>query len=353
VPVLSWLQAQLELPNRISGQQLLALLRDQHPALLELLDARAIAWWDRHCSRPQPSMTLLKLGAVFTVLSMLFISRLPAGERWSLPASTALFWIAVVLWKLLLLDWPRVLLQRRWPVAMPLLLRIGWLPLAGGSVLLATWPAAGALPMLLALSALQWMLVAVRLDAVGQFLRLNLTTLLTELGPVVLLAVWWVVLTAPFPDAQFAQLLLPAMLLLLTLALGSWEAQAAWVFDLTSLQRKALLCLLLAWCMGAAAAFWWLWPREAFKPLCAALLLIPLCLQRPIHLTPGQMSALRVLPCVAFAASVVLVLHPAIRDRFDGLGVFSLQLLCIVVVTGILAWRNETAEVLARLARGH
>jgi hypothetical protein len=359
VPVLSWLQAHVHRPPRAGGHQLLALLRDQHPALLEMLDARAVTWWDRLLSQPQPSLLLITLGVILTGFSMLTYGFVPDTEHsggWPL-LITAAAWAGVVLWKLYLIDWPRLLMQRRWPLGTPLVLKVGWLPLAASSLLLAALPIGErqwvrVAPVVLSLLALQWTWITVRPIAFGRFSDLNVGTLLVVLGPAALALFWWLAVAKDFSPPVYTQLMIPQAILLLACAFGLWETQAAWVFDLRSSQRQAALLFLALWCCAAGAAWWWLAPAAEWQPLSAALLLIALCLQRPLHVTHRQTLCLVgwwVLGPILYCAFLD---EPSLRLRSQPLAGSGLVLLSAVLLTVICAWHNERAGIINRLARG-
>jgi hypothetical protein len=358
VPVLSWLQAHVQRPQRADGHQLLALLRDQHPALVAMLDARAVAWWDRLLNRPQPSLLLIKLAVILTAFSMLTNWTTPSAERsvvW--PPITAAICAGVVLWKLYLIDWPRVLLQRRWPLGAPLALKVGWLPLASVSLLLATLPQEDrpwgrALPVVISLLALQWTWISVRANALGRLRDLLIGTLLIVFGPPALLLLWWLAIAQEFPPPLDTQLMTPLAILLLASALGLWETQASWVFDLRSSQRKAALLFLAAWCCTAGAALWWLAPADEWQPLCAALLLIVICLQRPVYISHRQTGFLVTWCVMGLIIGAAFVDEPMLRVRSQSLAGPGLVLLSAVLITVICAWHNERAGVINRLARG-
>lgn len=339
LPVLAWIVAHLNKAGRPSEFELLQYLRVHHPSLVVMLNPQAVAWWDRLASRPQPSFPLLAIGAALTGL----VSAIGWGAERNLKGglATAVTFAGLLLWKYLLLDWPRVLVRRKWPVA-PAWMRVGWLPLAATCVLLSfVFPPGSRLVWLLAvpaLAAVQWALIF-RPPAPP----VDLNTLLRGLLPYVLLIVWWIGLTEGFPIESSAGLFVLVFALTAASLFGWALTYVFWTEDLTPAWRqKILICVALA-ASGVSGLLWFATPIIEWRPACAALVLIVLAVRRQIDstLSDRQRSVLMVWLAAGSIASTTLSKHPEIVKRgFLLAGIGAVLTTSVILCVSMALW-NE------------
>jgi hypothetical protein len=124
---------------------LLQRLRVEHPTLFGQLPRETVEWWDDFARRPQPSRLLLTCLFYGTVV-VAGISILKASDEpdWLLPVlGWALFPIVgpvlAVLFKLYVIDWPALLVYRRWGSRFAPWVLLGWFPLGILNIFAATW----------------------------------------------------------------------------------------------------------------------------------------------------------------------------------------------------------------------
>jgi hypothetical protein len=134
-PLLRSFRANITQLYRWPELKLLTRLQDHHPGLIQELDAAEIAWWNRFKDKPKLSYGLLMIGRVLLFLGTVAgLQNVLSGKiPWTSAASIVLGFIATPLllafFKLYLIDWPVVLVQRRWPAGPPLRIAAGWLPM--------------------------------------------------------------------------------------------------------------------------------------------------------------------------------------------------------------------------------
>lgn len=120
-------------------------LRLQHPALYSQLPRETVDWWDRFGRRPQPSKMLLVClfvgAAVYAGIMMLIAMDSAEGPLPWLPWTLFAFLapVLIVLLKLYVVDWPTLLVYRRWGTRFSGVVLMGWLPLCVLNILAATW----------------------------------------------------------------------------------------------------------------------------------------------------------------------------------------------------------------------
>jgi hypothetical protein len=138
-PWLRWLRATLAAEH--PELEMLQYLSHRRPNLFAEIPSETIAWWQRFAQRPGPSRVLFWLGLVMTGLFIIdYVSEHAGEERWRLHmlgvlASGVGITALSILAKLYVLDWPAVLLHRRWKGPPPWKIALCWLPIAVVAVL--------------------------------------------------------------------------------------------------------------------------------------------------------------------------------------------------------------------------
>jgi hypothetical protein len=339
LPVLGWMLAHVHKAGQPGEFELLQYLRVNHPSLVTMLDPATVTWWDRLASRPQLSFPLLAVGAALAGLA----SAIGWGAERSLKGGLAMAatFAALLLWKYLLLDWPRVLVRRKWPVA-PAWMRVGWLPISVGIVLLSfAFPAGSKLIWLLsipALAALQWVLI---FRPPGPPVDLN--SLLGGLLPYVLLVVWWIGLTEGFPAESSAGLFVLVFTLMAASSFGQVLTYMFWTEELTPARRRTILASTALAASGVSALLWFATPVIEWRPACAALVLIVLAVRSQIDsaLSGRQRLVLIGWLVAGSIASMTLATHPQMVKRgflLAGIGavVTTSAIMCV-----LMAFWNE------------
>lgn len=135
--------------------QLLALLDRTRPHLLAALHQPEVQWWQRFAAGPVLSPFLLGVGykvvlpvTVFMLLVAIGVSiavHAIAYLALALVLLVAPAYIALMLGKLYLIDWPPYVVARRWP-RLPLALTVGWLPWLSATCAAALLPRTPLLP---------------------------------------------------------------------------------------------------------------------------------------------------------------------------------------------------------------
>jgi len=353
-PLWSWVLAHFHRKSRFGEYQLLHLIRIEHPALLALLNPKAIQWWDRMASRPQPSANLLLTAVLFGGLlgSISFAS----GEGVGLGLSAAGLFVGIMLWKWLLLEWPRYWMKKRWPVDPPLLIYLGWLPLSIGclvaSLLARGWVAA--LVAVLALAATQWAFI------VSYLRRLPRTEsaqdwLIAFMVPQLAIAMWWISSFEGFPAGSVESMMVPFFSLLIASGLAAPAVRGLWLTEFDGLQRRKVMAALALLSLAACFLLWWLTPYDTWRPLCAVIVLILVVLIRPIvfFLGDGQQK-LRLGWIAALVAVLVFVsVLPPMEARGvvlvgGGIGLIATS----VFSMGLELWNERQAQASRSGPRG-
>lgn len=130
--------------------EVISRLRQRNPQLLEGLNQDNLAWWDHLATRPRFSLLTFIVGFVSGIA--LTVAMKPDSAEAAAGGGVAklLEWLAVALgialFRLYLVDWPVVLVERHWPRRKPPWFSFGWLPAI--LVLLVASAAAAPLPWL-------------------------------------------------------------------------------------------------------------------------------------------------------------------------------------------------------------
>jgi hypothetical protein len=353
IRLLSWLTAHAHKTGVPGEYQLLQLLRHHHPALLQNLEPSAIAWWDKLASRPQLSAPLLFLGAFFAVLlGVIGWARGGMPEAMRSAAIAAGVFVGLALWKLLLLDWPRHLIRRKWAVP-PQALRIGWLPGCMVTLLLSAIIPPSHIPTSLlaggAMCIAQWAwIVGSAHNPPGRSDLMSLPVIRTVIQNL-LIGTWWLaLLPSELPSAWQLQVAVWSALAASSLGLPSMSA--AWEAEFSSSQRSAWIGAVAVLALLAAAGLWWLTPSEPWRPLSAALVIATVVLHRHMAMMLGRpQQELRfgwmVLCFVGFvfaaAASV-----PQLAPRGPVLtGFGSLFVTTVLLCAAMAAWNERRGKV--------
>jgi hypothetical protein len=131
-PLIRWWRAHMTLARHRPALELLALLRDQHPALLSGLDAREVAWWQEVEPAPKLSSAMLRVGITFLPWAMMLRAVALLREHQGWPALLPILawpagFVLLLLARLYVIDRPPWLIARRGRLSTPVL--VGWLPL--------------------------------------------------------------------------------------------------------------------------------------------------------------------------------------------------------------------------------
>ncbi|NEX94228.1 J domain-containing protein [Caulobacter sp. 17J65-9] len=115
--------------------ELLALVRNQRPGLMADLDAEAVAWWEAYFAKPHVGPTGILLTAIAPVILAFALNS--GGEGFSdgpgfLPTWAACLGtgLALVLGRVYLVEWPRIIWTRDRAATAPAWQRLGWAPAA-------------------------------------------------------------------------------------------------------------------------------------------------------------------------------------------------------------------------------
>jgi hypothetical protein len=324
-PLLHWWRANVTQLHRWPELQLLDRLRDHHPALLGELDATQVAWWERFRGRPKPSYAVLKVGGVLLLLGCFgaLVEALGGERSWRDAASAVLFTLVslvlLLLLKLYLIDWPVVLVKRRWPAGPPLLIQAGWLPmlittlgiiaLSGQGTAISRVVAPGAIGCLWATYVSGPMPPIVRLaDIVPAKSRI-----VEAIAQNVVLACWWLLALRELPPRSGDANLCGALFLMSAVGFGVRALDEAWSSRLSPKQRSMLTIALVA-CAPVLAVLTALDAGGvAFRPVRAWLITTFIVLHRIpcLHFGREQLKARAkiLLVCVAVALLLVAIVR--------------------------------------------
>lgn len=360
-PVLSWIRAHIHKSGRPSEFQLLQLLRIEHPTLLPLLNANAVAWWDQLASRPQLSFVLLVLGIVLT-LAATQISEFSDGTLPSpavMGGNTAAFFAVLLLGKLYLVDWPRHLIRRKWPAGAASWLRLGWLPLCLACLLLSavlpSWRAVTLVLGVVSLSTILWALLfrpVIPKPPGDANVLSNIVILLLVHN--LLVAMWWVQATGDFPEGAAQPTFLPAFAAMIISVLGLPGLLSFWVLELQPRQRSKVIMGLMLLAIIACVLLWTLTAQSAWRPISAALALIAIVLHRPMSalLSRRQQEFRFGWMILGFIGLIVVAEYAQVQARGVMLVGFGLLLVTAVILCMAMAlwneWRGATATALQR-----
>ena len=131
---LRWLRSQLAATH--PELEMLQYLRHQRPNLFAEIPRETVAWWQQFSQRPGPSRVLLWLGLLISVFTTLGYGSGHAGEEHWRQHMSGVFASGVgitalaILAKLYVLDWPSVLLHRRWNGPPSWKVALCWFPIA-------------------------------------------------------------------------------------------------------------------------------------------------------------------------------------------------------------------------------
>jgi hypothetical protein len=235
-------------------------LQAEHPELLKQLNEENLRWWLRFATRPRISAWTVGLWLVISVI--VGVVALSTGERPANPARwyagfwySALACVALGLIRIYAIEWPIILIERRWEYERPRWLTYGWIaalpPLLLGG--LATrgipwlaWPIAG-----LALLTVLWAAIAagptgpVLTSYEGNFTPRN--SRLFRMALFNVLAGGWLFFVARDLGSQLGWPLIVTVAALLCASGVGRDLQVAWFANLNSvtIQKR--------WCWAAIA----------------------------------------------------------------------------------------------------
>jgi hypothetical protein len=283
-PLYRWMMVHFIKPGQPTEDQLLLLIRLQHPSLLPLLEPSAVAWWDKTTSRPDVSFPLTFIGSILAILAAV-VGTAKGDPMGALDNVTkvGLLFTGLVFGKFFLLDWPRHLIHTRLPVA-PTWLLIGWLPASIALVLLAMIPASTFVTWTLAVLAAcvtQWAWIVGWTGERGTLQNAVSIPFFRVLIYNFIAAMWWL---SSQSGASTAQLQAPVLLALTGSALGLPMATAVWEERLTSRQRWIWLCATSVVALVAGAVLWLLTDRAASRPVAEVLVILAVLMHR--HIAP-------------------------------------------------------------------
>lgn len=325
-PFVRWWRANFFELRRWPELMLLNLLRDRNPRLLAELDAAEIKWWERFCSRPHFSYGLFRIGAALLVTMTLVQLTLLASENWTVVAfRVAICWaifVALLAARLYLIDWPTLLVTRRWRGAPPVLIEVGWLPflivtfgitIAVSNAPVFWWTAA----VLGALACLWAVYVAGPMPSISQNGTIALANSHIAIAAIlnIALAPWWFLagyefvsprLTEPPP---FGTASVGAFALMCASGFGHRALRRAWTERLTDRQRFRVTIGLMIGALVVGAAVWWLAETVSLRPFAAWLLVTFIVIHRgaAMSLSTSQMWVRNVLVVGTTLAGAVLI----------------------------------------------
>lgn len=347
IPLISWMAAHLNKSGVPGEYQLLHLIRLHHPALLQNLEPSTIEWWDRLASRPRVSFPLILLGVIFTVLGAVTGGAIEGTSQAVRSAATAAgVFTALVLWKLFLLDWPRHLIRKKWPVPSRTL-RIAWLPGCIGIVVLsALVPASRVAAWVLAVPALcmvQWAWIVGSMDVQPRRSDLMSLPLIRALVHNFLIWMWW--LGALSESMLAPQLQVPVFSAMAASALGLPAATAAWEMQMSASERTLRLIAIALLAIASGACLWWLTPYEAWRPFAAALVVAVVVGHRHAAMMLGrrQQEVRFGWMILCFIGLIVITVQapPGLDVRGLTLAGFGLLFVTAVMLCALMALWNE------------
>ena len=354
IPVLSWMTAHFNKAGVLNDYQVLQFLRVNHPGLLPLLEPSTVAWWDRQVSRPHVSFPIILVGLVISFLGSIGAFATEGIEFALLGAARIMaVFVCLALWKLLLLDWARHLIRKRWPMP-SLILRLAWLPASVVIVLVSSIiPASTIAAWILAVPALclvQWAWTVGGMEVpqgTSDLLRIPLIRVLLHNF---LIAIWWFMALQDLPAATHLQA--PVICALAASSIGSPAARAAWEQQLTSAQRTACIGAMAFIAVAAVACLWWVTPIESWRLVAAALVIVAVVAHRHAAIMLGRrQQEIRfgwMIVCFCVFAAVTVQSAPWLQSRgliLTGFGLLfaSTVLLC----TGMMLWNERRGRVAA------
>ena len=134
VPWKRWISAQFVTAPR--ELELLRMLGEHHPNVFNALPQDTVAWWRRFAERPRPAFTYLVAGLILAAIGALLVGlkepSAETGRAMAIKVGASIVGVTVlsVLFKLYAIDWPRVLIHRRWNGLPPWPLALAWLPVS-------------------------------------------------------------------------------------------------------------------------------------------------------------------------------------------------------------------------------
>jgi hypothetical protein len=285
--LLRWWRANFVEARRWPELLLLSLLKDKHPRLLAELNAAEVAWWEKFSARPKFSYGLTRVGGALVLALLLLgsIGALGAGEPWyqiALMAVAFFTGLAVLLVaKLYLIDWPALLVARRWKSRPPVPIQLGWLPMLivafGITIFLSDtavfWWTAG----VVGTSGCLWAIyVSGPMPSISQnrTLLLSNSHVATAVMMNAALAPWWLFSTLEFvwpprDSPSFGTSSVGAFALMCASAFGARPLGQAWTQRLTDIQRKQCRMVLAACAVIIAAVDWFAAENVSLRPVVA------------------------------------------------------------------------------------
>ena len=277
--------------------QLIAMLKDHHPALLGMLDADEVEWWTRRGAEPRVTGRSLQ----FAFYAALFVTFLGAVVRQdnddrigSIPflfggsfgALTALLFA-----KVYLIDWPNRLIFRRVGYDTRLVwTTLGWFPLALGSLLILTLlplhPAFTWIAIPIGLAACLWAIYVTRplppLIMQGHVL-MNHSHVIMAITTNVLLAEWFAMSAFDLTGFQFDQRTIAAGAAMCAEVFGRSRLRAVWYQQLSVRQRYLGIAGLAVAAALAGALLWLTRKQVGFQPTAVALVVCIVLMHRTMR----------------------------------------------------------------------
>lgn len=294
-----WIKAHYHLFGRATEHQLLQHVRREYPSLISDFDPQIVAWLDRMASRPQPSFVLIGVFLGMALLSLLAslyglflgttsIQKTLYSQLQILGAGA----VTVAAW-LLLIDWPRMMVRKKWPKEAPWYLRAGWM-----LMLVAVLLTSAIMPdnkiafismVLLTVISASWCAIFTERFWVphnnfsGNIL---VVTLLTNVP----LLYWWLFLGQQMDFKMMATPMIAVMTLSVITAgpLASNLQQ-----KMTATQRIPIALIMLFLSALTIKAVWEMSKFTAYYSLCVALTFALVAISRPFNvlLLPAQRAA--------------------------------------------------------------
>jgi hypothetical protein len=353
LPFISWAMTHFQKAGVPTEYQLLQLIRVHHPTLLAALDSSAVAWWDALVSRPRVSFPIILAGLVIAAIGGFAAAAQEGAQGWLLHMGRAtLVIVGLVLWKLYLLDWPRHLLRTKFPLPSAQLLA-GWLPASIGIILLSMIPAWTFVLWIvsaLALGAAQWAWIVGWFED-GDSRNLMRIPLVRVLAFNILAFLWWISVTSKAAPAT-PQLHVAVYCALTGTALGLPVTIQAWASSLTSSQRWLWLIATAGMTLVAAACLFLLTDREVWRPIAAAMVMIPVIMHRHFALLLGKhQQEIRLGWGVCYFIGLVIITaraEPSLMPVDTVLKGFGSLLVSTVLMCTLMAmwseWRQSSAS---------
>ena len=359
-PRLRWYRANFSELGRWPEWAVLRQLKDRNPMLLRELDTAQVAWWERFMSRPRFSFGLVRIGGKLTLIFviMMLLGGFLTPDPWWQPVLTAAGLVALyalaLATRLYLVDWPTLLVMRRWGGAPPLYAQLGWLPalilVFGITALLNNAPALWWIPALLGTLGCLWAIyVSGPVPSIWQNRTFVLTNSHVAMAVMTNAAVapWWFLaaaeFTSPEAPAPFGTRTAAALSLMLGAGCGVRVLGKVWMERLTDSQRRRITLGLLVLTVILAPAAWFGAAHLALRPLMVWLVVTFVVVHRIacVNFDVEQLRLRAVVLVVAAIAGILLASKDIIPMTAPTIQLGSAVLFAGAVVNLLMAIRNQ------------